>query len=254
MSKTAGTTISLEFKALLRQLKLTPVLTTLPERLELARQQKLGYYEFLELVLSDEAARRSAKSLQNRAERARLDPAMTLERWDTTAEVTYDHELWRELTTLRFVEERHNAIIMGPVGVGKTFFANALGHIACRRGMSVLFIRAEKMLRELKASRLSGTHERELRRLISVDVLIIDDFALERMDAMSSHDVFDIFLERHRAGSMILTSNREPKEWLALVDDPMLAQSAIDRIQNASFELVIEGESYRKRQKPSVRR
>lgn len=240
-----------EFKELLRGLKLTPILATLPERLELARQNKMPCLDFLELVLRDEVDRRSHLSLKRRAQRARLDPQMLLENWDPTAEVTFDRELWAELTTLRFLGSQHNILILGPVGVGKTFLATALGHIACRRGKSALCVRADRMLKELKASRLDGTYERELRRLIAVDLLILDDFGIERLDETESRDVYDVILERHRGGSTIVTSNREPADWLALLSDPIRAQSAIDRLLNSAYELVVEGQSYRKRQKPN---
>lgn len=240
-----------EFQAIVRQLKLTPILTTLPERLALAKQRKTPHLDFLELVLSDEIDRRRGVAARNRAVRASLDRQMQLEHWDATANVTYDEGLWSELTSLRFIEARHNVLILGPVGVGKTFMANALGHIACRRGMSALFCRADKILKDLKASRLDGTHAKAMRRLIGVDLLIIDDFAIERMDETESRDVYDIILERHRSGSLIVTSNRDPEEWLPLLADPIRAQSAVDRLLNSAYELVIEGESYRKRQKPS---
>ena len=125
--------ISPELRQLLRRLKLGKTLDTLPERLVLARQTNLAHAEFLELVLADEVARRDVASAGVRARAARLDPTMTLERWDESAAVNYDGRLWAELTTLRFVEDAANVLIMGPVGVGKTFMANALGHIACRR-------------------------------------------------------------------------------------------------------------------------
>ena len=70
------------------------------------------------------------------------------------------------------------------------------------------------------------------------------------MDAVETHDLYEVVVERYRRASMVFTSNREPKEWLPLMADPMLAQSAVDRISNSAFELVIEGESYRPRQKP----
>lgn len=242
--------LSPDLKQVLRRLKLSPMLETLPERLELARQSKLPYQDFLLVVLSDEAQRRDGNAVRNRAVKAKLEPEMRLENWDDTAEVTFDRQLWAELCTLRFVRSCHNVLILGPVGVGKTFLANALGHIACRKGRSTVIMRAEKLFKLLKAARLDNTHERELRRLIGLDLLIIDDFGLDQMDSNESHDFYELVVERHRRASIVVTSNREPQEWLALMADPIRAQSAIDRLQNAAYELVVEGESYRKRQKP----
>lgn len=246
--------ISPDLRTVLRRLKLSPILTTLPERLTLARQQQIAHQDFLLLVLADEAARRDSLATSLRVQRARLDPAMQLELWDTTARVTYDQALWQELVSLRFLEQHKHLIIAGPVGVGKTFLAHALGHIACRHGHSVLAVRADKMLKTLKHARLDNSYEAELRKFLAVDLLIVDDFALDSMDAVESRDAHEIITERHRAGAMIFTSNRGPDEWLTMFADPMRAQSAIDRLTGNAYDLIIEGESYRQRLKPRVPR
>ena len=167
---------------------------------------------------------------------------MTLDRWDPTAKVTYDRAVWDELCSLRFVDSANNAIVMGPVGVGKTFLATALGHIAVRRRRSVHFERADQLFKRLRVARLDNSHDVELRKLLRVDVLIIDDFALAALDA-----------DRHRATSTRPSSNATgaprrssprtatPSEWLALMTDPLLAQSAVDRLTSAAYELVTSG-------------
>jgi DNA replication protein DnaC len=245
-------TITPELKALLRRVKLGKTLDTLPERLTLARQHRLEHAEFLELVLADEVDRRNRQAAALRARTARLDPAMTLETWDGDTTVTYDRTLWAELTSLRFVDDARGVFVLGPVGVGKTHLAHALGHIACRRGYKVHAERADRLFKRLKAARLDHSYDTELRRLIAVDVLIIDDFALQAHDATQTTDFYEIAVERHLKSATIITSNRTPDEWLAALADPLLAQSAIDRLQSTAWELVVEGESYRRRQKPTL--
>ena len=114
----------------------------------------------------------------------------------------------------------------------------------------MLAVRADKLLKTLKHARLDHSYEAELRKLIAVDVLVVDDFGLDAMDATESRDVHEILTERDRAGSVIVTSNRGPDEWLATFADPVRAQAAIDRFTSNAYDLVIEGESYRKRLKP----
>jgi DNA replication protein DnaC len=245
--------IPTDLKATLRRLKLGPMLDTLPERMTLAKQQKIPYADFLLMVLQDEVSRRDGLAAARRAHQANLDPAATLDTWDTTAKVTFDQQLLNELATLRFLEAREHVAVVGPVGVGKTFLSYAIGHVACRRKHSVLALRADKLLKSLRHARLDNSYERELRRLIAVDLLIVDDFGLDQMDAQESRDAYEIFVERHRSGSMIVTSNRGPDEWLATFSDPLRAQAAIDRFCGSAHELVIDGESYRSRQKPGGR-
>lgn len=141
-------------------------------------------------------------------------------------------------------------LLLGPVGVGKTHLATALGHIAIRRRRSVLMTRADKLFKRLKAARLDHTVEAEMRRLTHVELLIVDDFALHSLDATETADWYELVVERHRKAATVLTSNREPAEWLAMMADPLLAQSAVDRLVGTAHELVIEGESYRRRQHP----
>lgn len=244
--------ISKDLKVLLRRLKLSKMLDTLPERIALARQRKMPHQDFLVTVLGDEVSRRDSNAVTIRTQRAHLDPTMHLETWDETAGVAYDQALLAELVSLRFVEAHQHVTLVGPVGVGKTFIAHALGHIACRRGISTLAVRSDRMLKTLKHARLDNSYEAELRKLLAPDLLIVDDFGLDVLDPQESRDAFEILTERHRAGSIVVTSNRGPDEWHALFADPLRAQAAIDRFTSSSYDLVIEGESYRQRQKPRL--
>src|SRR6516225_7259310 len=244
--------ISPELKTVLRAVKLGRCLDTLPERLALAKARNMGHAEFLELVLADEVTRRETSSAALRARGAGLDPDMCFENWDPATKVTYDRATFDELCSLRFFDAGHNAVIMGPVGVGKTFVANALGHAAVRRRYTVSFWRTDVLLKRLRASRLDNSHDAEMRKLLRVDLLIVDDFALQALDALDTADVYELIVERHRAAATVVTSNREPIEWLGMMADALLAQSAIDRLKSAAHELVLDGESYRARQRPGV--
>jgi DNA replication protein DnaC len=167
-------TISTDLKTVLRAVKLGRCVDTLPERLALAKTRGMGYAEFLELVLSDEVTRRETSSASLRARSAGLDPDMCLENWDPATKVTFDRAVWDELCSLRFVDAGHNALILGPVGVGKTFMATALGHTAVRRRYSVIFSRTDVLLKRLRASRLDNSHDAEIRKLIRTDLLVLD--------------------------------------------------------------------------------
>lgn len=249
---TPAPTIPPELKTVLRAVKLGRCLDTLPERLALAQTRGMGHAEFLELVLSDEVTRRETSSASLRARGAGLDPDMGLENWDPATKVAFDRRTWEELCSLRFVDAGHNALILGPVGVGKTFMASALGHAAIRRRYTVCFTRADVLLKRLRASRLDNSHDTEMRKLIRVDLLILDDFALQPLDQLDTNDMYELIVERHRAASTVVTSNREPVEWLTQMSDGLLAQSAIDRLQSAAYELVLDGDSYRHHEKPGL--
>ena len=128
---TSSTALDPELRAALKKLKLGQMIETLPERLILAKKSKLSYEELILLVLRDEIDRRDSTATGRRVRNAGLDPDMVLERWDPTAKVSYDRRILDELVCLRFIESRRNVVILGPVGVGKTFLATALAHVAC---------------------------------------------------------------------------------------------------------------------------
>ena len=245
MTTTIRDPVSPDLRKTLRALKLGQMLATLPERLTLARQQKMAHADFLELVLADEVTRREAKSASLRARAAGLDASMRLDTWDESAAIGYDRQLWNELASLRFLDGPHGALILGPVGVGKTHLASALGHIAIRRRRTVHMATASKLFKRLKAARLDNTLDYEM-------LLILDDFALQQLDAIETADFYQLCVERHQRASTVVTSNRTAEEWLSMMADPLLAQSAVDRLVSSAHELIIEGESYRRRQKPST--
>ena len=246
------TTISTELRDALKRLRLGQMLDTLAERISMAERDDMPFQDLMLALLTDEIARRQNNSASKRAQDAGIDPDMVFERWDKTAKITYDKRMLQELTSLRFIEAKRNAIVLGPVGVGKTFVACALGQLACRAGFNVRFERSDGVLRRLKQSRMDNSRDALMTELTTVDLLIIDDFALEPMTRDESRDVYQLFVERNARFPTIITSNRDTAEWLATFDDTMLAQSAVDRFKNNAYDLVIDGESYRARLKPKI--
>lgn len=236
----------------LKRLKLSAVAATLPERAAYAQKAGLSPLDFLELVLQDEITRRDHKNLSNRLARAGFEEPGTLEDFNWDAPITFDRDRVRDLFNLAFLQQRQDVIFLGPVGVGKTFLACALGHAACRAGYQVLFLRSDQLLKLVHQSRADNSTEKTIRSLLAPDLLLIDDFGLRRLNPQQSSDFYEVIIERHRRSSTIVTSNRTIEEWIPLFDDPILAQSALDRLAHNAYQVVIEGESYRSRQRPGL--
>jgi DNA replication protein DnaC len=144
-------------------------------------------------------------------------------------------------------------LLVGPVGVGKSFLAQALGYAAVRAGHSVRFIQADAFFKALAQARVDHTLEKTFRAFLPPDLLILDDLGLHRLNAQQSNDLYELIISRHRRTSFVITSNRAVEEWLGLFDDPILGNSALDRLANASYQIVIEGTSYRERLSPHRR-
>jgi len=111
---------------------------------------------------------------------------------------------------------------------------------------------SNRALSGLQGESLDNGHDAEVRKLLRVDVLILDDFCPQALDATDTAEIYEVIVERHRGVATVTTSNREPQEWLGLMADALLAQSAIDRLESCAHELVLDGESYRHRRKPTV--
>ena len=139
---------------------------------------------------------------------------------------------------------------MGPAGVGKSFLAQALGYGAVRAGHTVRFSHADDFFKVMTQARVDNSLERTFRSFLTPDLLILDDLGLHRFTAQQSADLYELILNRHRVSSFVITSNRAVDEWLGLFEDPILGNSALDRLANASYQVVIEGQSYRERQSP----
>ena len=234
----------------LKRLRLGGLLPTLADRATAARQGNLSPLEFLELCLQDEIDRRDSHGLATRVAAAGFEEVVGLEQvtWETP--VAFDRPRVRDLFNLQWLQAHENLAFCGPVGVGKTFLACALGHSACRAGARVRFVKVARLLQALHQSRADNSFDRELRSWVAPDVLIADDFGLRKLTAQQSSDFYDVLVERHTRASTILTSNRAVDEWVALFDDPILANSALDRFAHRAHQIVLDGPSLRADQAP----
>ena len=237
---------------LMKRLKLGLLAPTLPERLALARAQELDHAAFLTLLFADEVQRRDQLSLERRLAQAGFEDYATLDDFDWSVPVQVDRRKLQMVFTLGFLARHEHVLFVGPVGVGKTFLAQALGVAAVRAGHSVLFARADALFKDLAQARVDHTFERVFRRYLTPDLLIMDDFGLHRLSAQQSSDLYELIIERHRRSSFVFTSNRGVDEWLGLFDDPILGNSALDRLAHGAYQFIMDGPSYRANKAPKI--
>ncbi len=235
---------------LLKRLQLGPMAATLTERIALARREQLDYASFLEIILSDEINRRAHRRTELRMQSAGFEETCRLEDFDWSASIIMDRRRLDAAFSLEFLDKHEHVLLAGPAGVGKSFLAQALGYAAIRAGHTVCFSHADDFFKAMSQARVDNSVERTFRSFLSPDLLILDDLGLHRLTAQQSADLYELILNRHRSSSFVITSNRAVDEWLSLFDDPILGNSALDRLANASYQIVIEGTSYRERQSP----
>jgi DNA replication protein DnaC len=229
----------------LRLLRLSGVLETLEARNRQAIDDKWSYLEFLSRLFEDEVERRAQKQLRLRLRRGALNTTKTLEGFDFTFNPNLNRQQVLELASCEFIRQKHNLLICGPTGVGKSHLAQALGQEAARQNLDVLFTSVQKMLQYLNGGRADNSWDRRINVYLRPDLLILDDFGLKSIQPPGPEDLYDVINERYERGSILLTSNRAPSEWADLFLDPLLASAGLDRLLDRAEVVVIRGPSYR---------
>ena len=172
-----------QLETTLRSLALSGMLDTLEVRLAQADAGELGHVEFLQTLCEDELARRDAAGIVRRVRAAHFEQTCAIEDFDFSFNPKIPAARIRDLATLRFVEAGESVVLHGPVGVGKSMIAQALGHQACRRGYSVAFTKTSRLLADLAGGHADRTWETRLRRWARPSVLVLDDFAMRAFTA-----------------------------------------------------------------------
>lgn len=234
-----------QIESKLKLLRLTGMLQTLAVRLKQAEDSNNGYLDFLMTLLEDEYERRQSGSLLKRLKKAGFEAEKTLEGFDFAFNPQIPAKKIKQLANCAYIDNRENIFLLGPVGVGKSHIAQALGHIACRMGYDVLYTKAAKMFRYLNGGRADNSWETRIKRHTAADLLIIDDFGLKPLTPVQSDDLYEVINDRYMKKSIIFTSNRNIEDWQGLFPDPIIANSAMDRIAHNAHQIVMTGESYR---------
>ena len=213
---------------------------------------RLEHAEWLALLLEHEATLRRQKRFESRARVARLRHQASVEDVDYRAARGLDRALFLRLASCDWVRSRRNLLITGPCGVGKSWLACALGQKACREDLSVLYHRVPRLFAALALARGDGRYARLLRSLSRVDLLVLDDWGPEPLDAAQRRDLLEIVEDRYDARSIMITSQLPVDRWYEIIGDPTLADAILDRIVHNAYRIELSGESLRKRRAPEA--
>jgi DNA replication protein DnaC len=244
------TTVTAQLTQQLRMLKLSGMLEHFDARVMEAANNDLSHAEFFSMLLTDELEERTNRKLSRLLRRAALGSEKTIEGFDFHFNTSINQKLIKSFSTCRFVEKGESIFFLGPTGTGKTHLAKALAHHACRFMFSVAFYNFHQLFSEMATADLQNRLPSMMKRLLAVDLLLIDDFAFRNIDQHSAERLYAIVDGRFGNKSMILTSNRSITDWGSLFSDPVMGNAIMDRLANAAHHVVIKGQSYRKNLMP----
>jgi DNA replication protein DnaC len=231
----------------LAYLRLTTAAEHLSIELDRALKEQLSATQVLERLLELEVEETRARRQRGRLRYARYPVHKTLAEFDFDFQPSLDRKLIAELSTLRFVEERRNVILLGPPGVGKTHLGIALGVAATEAGYRTYFTSAVDMVQALQSAHLEGLAALKLRTYVQPSLLVIDELGYLPMDQASANWIFQVVTRRYDKGSILLTSNRGFSDWGQVFSDAVVAGAIVDRLLHNASVLNIRGRSYRMR-------
>lgn len=231
----------------LKALKLDGMAHAFDEQLALPAAASLAFEERFGMLVDREITHRADKRLTRLLKDAKLkDPSACLEDIDYRSGRGLDKHLFASLGTGDWLRSAHNILICGATGCGKTWLACALGNHAARQGFSVLYVRASRLIEELRIAHGDGSFTRRLGQLARIDLLLIDDFGQTALAASDRSDLLEVIDDRVNTRSTIITSQLPIERWHEYLNDPTLADAILDRIVHHSHKLKLKGESRRK--------
>jgi len=236
-------TIQIEKK--LKEYRLSGMIQTLEMRLQQATEDKLGYTEFLGLLLEDETNKRSDNKHARLYRGAHLPFEKDLEDFDFTFQPMLKKQDILELATLRFLDKKANILFLGQPGTGKTHLSVALALKALGYGKTVLFTSVWEMITQLQQSRADYSYQKKIQTYLKPDLLILDELGYRSMAESTVEDFFEIVSRRYEKGSIIITTNRAVNEWDKVFIDKTLTTAVVDRLLHHCSVIEIKGESYR---------
>jgi DNA replication protein DnaC len=235
--------------SILNALKLFGMAKGFSEKISHPKTAELTHQEFLGLLVQEEKTYRENLRLKRLLKNAKLKQPAALEDIDYRHPRGLNKQTILELSSAQWITHHRNVLLTGPTGVGKSYIACALGNLAARLGLTVLYLRAPRLFETLLQAKGDGTHLKTLTRLAKVQLLILDDLFISPLSDPERKDLLEIIEDRYGQAATVITSQYPIKEWHHLIGEPTIADAICDRLLHHSYKIELKGDSIRKTKK-----
>lgn len=231
----------------MQHLRLTGMRQAYESLTETHQLDKLAISELLNLLLQAEYEQRHNKKLTALIKAAHFRYQASIEEVTFPVTRNLSKDTFLRLADCSFIDRKENILICGATGCGKSFVASAIGHQACCKGYRTSYFNTQKLFTKLAMAKAEGSYVKEMNRIAKKDLLILDDFGLQTLNAEKRMELLEIIEDRHGKGSTILCSQLPVNKWYDVIEDSTIADAILDRLINGSHRLELKGESLRKK-------
>lgn len=230
----------------MKSLKLQGMAQALENVLTSKQATNLSSEQLLHLLLQHEQDERKARKISRLMQTAKFRYAASLDQIQASTKRNLDGNQLASLSTCNWISSGENLVITGPTGVGKSHLASAIGHHACMTGYRVLYYNAQKLFYNLRLSKMDGTHRKLIASIAKTDLVIIDDFGLQKLEENNRLDLMEIIEDRHGIRSTLVCSQLPVATWYEIIGEPTLSDAILDRLISKAHRVELKGESLRK--------